>query len=50
MQELLSFLKLYIGEDNFNHSLWVMLALLYVGAAFYMVDFYNLVKQKSGVK
>lgn len=47
MQELLSFFMLYVSEDNFNNSLWIMLLLLYAGASFYMIDFYNLVKRKS---
>lgn len=47
MQELLSFLGLYVGEENFNNSLWVILLILYAGAGLYMFDFYNLVKRKS---
>lgn len=47
MQELLSFLGSYIGEEDFNNSLWVILLLLYAAATFYMIDFYNLVKRKS---
>lgn len=49
MRELLSFLYLYIDDSNLTaDSFGVMFIMLHVNAIFFILDFYGLMKRKSG--
>lgn len=47
MNVFLSFIALFYSDDLFQEDFWIMLAVLYATAGFYLVDFYQLIKRRS---
>ncbi|MCM1102704.1 MAG: hypothetical protein NC254_00955 [bacterium] len=47
-RELTAFFRLFVDEDAFmEHDFFIVMVILYVSAAFYILDCYQLVKRKS---
>lgn len=48
MKEVVSFFRLFVDEDVVGeHDFVIVMLILYISAAFYIADFYQLVKRKS---